>query len=351
MRIVGFLFSVRELGQTSSTERQLQHHLFGTNDVLRYLLVNWARLSLIAAVLSSDGMAPRSFGQESKAAGAGIGSLTQASTFSFPLANREKIVWIGGGFVEREGQLGIIETKLRLAFPKKQLAIRYLGWTGDTVWAESRGIFDAPEVGYQRLIALVNEIAPSRLVLAYGQNEAYAGEAGLDRFIAQYRKLYTDLSAGVRRFVFVTPHLMEPGEVGPRRHTRTAIHNAEIKRYATAIVALANELKEPVVDLTKLGTLPTTNGLSLSDLGYSQVGEYLVELAGGPKVKITAETYERLLKGVQRKNELFFHRWRPQNITYLTGFRAHEQGNNAVEIKQFDPLVEAAEADLAKLLN
>ena len=44
------------------------------------------------------------------------------------------------------------------------------------------------------------------------------------------------------------------------------------------------------------------------------------------------------------KNRLYFYRWRPQNETYLFGFRKHEQGNNAVEIPQFDPLVAAQEA-------
>ena len=36
-------------------------------------------------------------------------------------------------------------------------------------------------------------------------------------------------------------------------------------------------------------------------------------------------------------------------ITYLTGFRKHEQGNNAVEIAQFDPLVEQIEAKIDEL--
>ena len=43
------------------------------------------------------------------------------------------------------------------------------------------------------------------------------------------------------------------------------------------------------------------------------------------------------------KNELFFHRWRPANSTYLFGFRKHEQGQNAKEIPEFDPLIEAAD--------
>ena len=52
---------------------------------------------------------------------------------------------------------------------------------------------------------------------------------------------------------------------------------------------------------------------------------------------------ERLRQAIVAKNELFFHRHRPQNETYLRGFRKHEQGNNAGEIYAFEPL--AAEKD------
>lgn len=58
---------------------------------------------------------------------------------------------------------------------------------------------------------------------------------------------------------------------------------------------------------------------------------------------------EALRKTINAKNTLFFYRWRPQNITYLFGFRKHEQGNNAVEIPKFDPLVEAKEREIARL--
>ena len=58
---------------------------------------------------------------------------------------------------------------------------------------------------------------------------------------------------------------------------------------------------------------------------------------------------EQLRKTIVEKNKLYFHRWRPQNVTYLFLFRKHEQGNNAVEIPKFDPLVEAKEKEIAKL--
>ncbi|MGV2337444.1 MAG UNVERIFIED_CONTAM: hypothetical protein LVR18_26285 [Planctomycetaceae bacterium] len=53
--------------------------------------------------------------------------------------------------------------------------------------------------------------------------------------------------------------------------------------------------------------------------------------------------YESLRQFIRTKNELYFHRWRPQNITYLYGFRKHEQGNNAADIARFDPFVKELE--------
>ena len=59
--------------------------------------------------------------------------------------------------------------------------------------------------------------------------------------------------------------------------------------------------------------------------------------------------YKRLAEAINEKNTLFFHRYRPQNETYLFLFRKHEQGNNAVEIPQFDPLIAELEKKIAVL--
>src|SRR5262249_46460700 len=68
-------------------------------------------------------------------------------------------------------------------------------------------------------------------------------------------------------------------------------------------------------------------------------------IGSGPEI----DQAEKLRQTIIAKNELYFHRWRPQNVTYLFGFRKHEQGNNAVEIPQFDPLVSEKEKEIAKL--
>ncbi len=62
----------------------------------------------------------------------------------------------------------------------------------------------------------------------------------------------------------------------------------------------------------------------------------------------TAQT-EELRAAIAAKNVLAFHRWRPQNETYLYGFRKHEQGQNAREVPRFDGLVTEQESRIATL--
>lgn len=75
------------------------------------------------------------------------------------------------------------------------------------------------------------------------------------------------------------------------------------------------------------------------------------KLAAGVPLSGTWEQRQvaELRQEIVAKNKLYFHRYRPQNETYLFLFRKREQGNNAVEIPQFDPLVEAAEKRIASL--
>lgn len=75
------------------------------------------------------------------------------------------------------------------------------------------------------------------------------------------------------------------------------------------------------------------------------------QLADGVMLQLPTdiERSNALRESIVNKNMLFFHRHRPQNETYLLLFRKHEQGNNAVEISQFDPLVDNHDRQIYQL--
>lgn len=273
-------------------------------------------------------------------------SAPDVASAKFKLRDGDRVVLLGGTFIEREGQFGHIESLLTAAYPDQQITFRNLGWSGDTVWAESRGVFDPPAVGYQRMIDLVKELKPTVIVLAYGQNEAFAGPAKLEPFVQQYAKLCDDLSPTQARLVFVTPHLFEKGEPPLPDSTRW---NPSLEVYAQAIRELAAQRKGVVVDLTQAlasTTARTENGVHLSPVGYRQAAQEFCETLG---VSHTVPEIEALRQKIIAKNTLYFHRWRPQNITYLFLFRKHEQGNNAVDIPMFDELTADADGEIAAL--
>lgn len=257
----------------------------------------------------------------------------------------DRVVLLGDTFIEREGDRGFIETALVAAHPQANLTIRNLGWSGDTVWAESRGVFDTPAQGYERMLTLVREIAPTVVVVAYGRNESFRGPEGLPAFRGQLQKLCADLrgSPGGPRLVLVTPHPFEGAE--------SAARNASLAEYAAVIREMAQAEGAALVDLfaeIRRHAAPdaalTENGTHLSDAGYAAAAAVFAASCGRPLPQDFPTAHTELRRLVVDKNRLFFHRWRPANETYIFLFRKHEQGNNAVEIPQFDPLVEAAEA-------
>ncbi len=130
---------------------------------------------------------------------------------------------------------------------------------------------------------------------------------------------------------------------------------------------LSRELSIPGGDEGRLLALQnyplTTNSIHLHENGYRALAMVAArelgwaaaadpKLPAGPYHKAEAEEAfppEPLREAIVRKNQLFFHRFRPENWTYLFGFRKHEQGQNAVEIPKFDPLIAAAEQEIERL--
>lgn len=354
------------------------------------------------------------------------------------LRDGDRVVLLGSTLIEREQSYAYWETALSTANPQVNFSLRNLGWSGDTVWAESRAGFGTPEDGFKELQKLVETLQPTLIVINYGFNESFAGEQGLPRFKEGLKRLTDMLAATKARLVLVSPTSME------RRAGKFPDHTADnrnIALYRDAIRDFANTHHIPFGDWTDSVIPPagrltlsaqdalTDNGLHLTNTGYWRTAGSLASLSGvsPPEHKLTIDvaaktvtgfataekftynetlsftgtskqlpiatgpfdkepvpylivatglqpgvTYlfelegspissakgamwaggitipfhhdfeqvEELRATILRKNELFFHRWRPQNVTYLFGFRKHEQGQNAREVAEFEPLVQ-----------
>lgn len=364
----------------------------------------------------------------------------------------ERIVLLGGTFVERLQQDNYLEMLLTTSFPEKKITFRNLGWSGDTVGGESRGVFGGPNEGFARLVKDVKEAKPTVIVVQYGANEAFRGPDGVGPFTAGLQRLFEALADTRARFILVSP---SPREKLPRPLPDPTTYNEHLKLYEAAMRKVASERGAAFVSLADLldasaARLDSPAPLTDNGLHFNQVGAYLtaqtiaekfgarsspwqlnVDIAtrkfdpkgaqvrepkpgeksftceiaeetgpfplppsdltrqgkklGFPVLTVTGlpagkylikvdgtavgdgVTAEQLRAGVtlaipahlrvaaqlreviRVKNELYFHRHRPQNETYLFLFRKHEQGQNAVEIPQFDPLVAEKEQQIAQL--
>lgn len=381
---------------------------------------------------------------------AAVASLAPAAERArpFELIDGDRVVLLGGTFFERAQRYGYLETGLQLRFPQRRISMRNLGWSGDTVFAESRGIFDAPDKGYARMIDQVRGLKPTVLFLHYGENESFRGEKYLDTFIEQYNRLLDDLAPTGADVVLFSPRRILRLDVPL---PDPAAQNQLRQRYGAAIRELARKRGVTFIDLFPLldahrhretGGAPvsqlTEDGLHLTEYGYRLASREFEERLLGPRperpaafihlkadgtvvasrhvdvapqssdaehvsvraafadpywtdctlvvdglsegrytisvdghelprsvtaaelssdaerdsgLKPFANTFvhEKLRHRVIEKNEMYFHRWRPQNVTYLFLFRKHEQGNNAKEVEEFAAITAELDARLFEL--
>lgn len=379
----------------------------------------------------------------------------------FVFQNGDHVVLLGATFFERAQTFGHLESLMTACAGRVPVTFRNLGWSADTVFAESRGLFDSPEKGYERMVEHVRAEEPTVIVLCYGQNEAMA-QMPPDQFVTQLKRLVRDLGTTGAHVVIVSPHpflpkpapLPDASRWNPGLEQLTNLLQSFAREnghtfvdlfheFAEAMDAASVMLQSDVADRGANSADPaawTDNGIHWNHAGYVRAGTvvaarmfgetaeapvvvvdparrhvsvrggkvrkvhwstdgqtlltlefretqlspvpFTVSVMGGenqttedlnatvadfrnrahryPLTRIregthillhapVSQQYEALRALVVQKNELYFHRWRPQNITYLFGFRKHEQGNNAAEIAQFDPLIEALEAQIREV--
>ncbi len=267
----------------------------------------------------------------------------------FEIKDGDRIVWIGSTMVEREQTYGYWETALHAAFPNVDFTLRNLGWSGDTVWGESRAAFDPPAKGYERLVSLTLELKPTVIIISYGANESFEGEAGIEKFEQGLEKLLDSLKPANARIVMFSPLPCQThaGYPDPTvRNKLLALYGKSIGKVArTRGLYFADHFNAS----TRLPENATENGVHLTAEGYKAETQAILTSLGAEFQAPNWDKVEPLRQAIVEKNQLFFYRWRPQNETYLFGFRKHEQGKNAKEVAEFDPLVSKAEEKIAEL--
>jgi hypothetical protein len=93
-------------------------------------------------------------------------------------------------------------------------------------------------------------------------------------------------------------------------------------------------------------------------------GRYVLKVDGAAVATASGEEWARgvaITKGpefdqlaklrslIEEKNRHYFHYWRPQNDTYIFGFRRKEQGHLTAEFPKFPPILNEKDAEIAKV--
>lgn len=371
------------------------------------------------------------------------------SLSSFVLRNGDRVVFLGDTFVERAQEFGYLELALTTRWPSRNIKFRNLGWSGDTVYGDSRGHYTQPPTAYEHLVDQVTSAEPTHLFICYGANLAFEEMDGVDHFLKGLNNLLDDLSDSTKaQIVLLSPPPHEP-DISP---SDPEMYNENLRQASTAIQRVASQRGYRFIDLfhelrrviEDEDRLLTTNGIYYNAVGYyyaAHIIEKGLELpvrdwkvvldteagtaqtdgstvadlrgdqqsvaftlkhehlpvpfpeanagseepflsAGALSVKgLRSGQYELLEEGqvvatasaqdwaegvvvqspislnraeqirslIKEKNQLYFYRYRPQNETYLVGFRKYEQGQNAGELDQFDVLIDEKELEIGHL--
>ncbi|MBV6500713.1 MAG: hypothetical protein CJBNEKGG_03198 [Prosthecobacter sp.] len=279
----------------------------------------------------------------------------EATKTAFAFQDGDRLVLLGNTVFEREQRYGSFEPRLALSLGETKVSVRNLAWSADTVFGHARSYFGPPEEGLQRLTSHLELLKPTVLMLCYGSEFAFERLSGLPDFLTGYRNLLELIRkhAPGARIIVVTP---PPLETLPPPLPDQTDANKNLSSFRDALRKFALSQNTYFIDLFELmGGVPksgvsarplTENGVHYTREGYEKIGARLVEGLGLAMPPVTPAELEPLRREVVHKDELFFNRWRPQNETYLFGFRKHEQGQNAKEIPMFDPLIDQSDTKI-----
>lgn len=266
------------------------------------------------------------------------------------LSPGERIAWLGGTLIERAQESGALEAAWLSRAPWSGLTFCNLGWSGDDVRGRARNVFGDLAEGKSRRTRDLDLAAPSMVVIAYGMSEAFDTSISDEWFRNELAQLIAQqLQAGRRVALCRVPTLEFDSSSQTLVDWQNLVtrYNQRCGEFDAIIEELAQSLPGQVegaaaITVLELPTLRTSwfeAAQHLSPQGYAMWSEQFATAAFGSESVITPSQTERIASLSQQAGRIFFDMHRPQNETYLTLFRKHEQGNNAVEAYQNRPLL------------
>jgi lysophospholipase L1-like esterase len=261
----------------------------------------------------------------------------------------DRIVLVGNTLAERQQLFGHFETALVTAYPTLDLTVRNLGRSGDTPTLQPRPLNFGDDTTH--LTAQRADV----MLLFYGLNESFDGEAGLAAFTR-------DLEAYLRRHLAAryngksAPRLALVSPIAHERlahltHVDVEARNRELARYTEAMRDVAARVGVPFADvytptlkaMREAAAPLTINGIHLNEAGDRAFAAILfaaLEL-GPPPLPVRpggSRGFDELRTLIAAKNQLFFYRFRPLNAEYVVGRRLDPFGSVSFppEMKRLD---------------
>ena len=291
-----------------------------------------------------------------------LGTLLVACTSqdSLYLRQNEKVVFLGNAFFENAIDIGEIETALAIRFPTENVTFRNIGWSGDNVYAHARTRarggrrFGNPERGFEILNKQISDLKPNKIFIAYGFNESFEDDEGMDTYRQGLDRLLKMLSQHCSGLILISAIPMEKGFGIPVEHIEA--RNIDIKKYVEATREVCIEGNYNFIDLFTPFSAErnyTINGIHLSRSGYRKAGEMIAQALAfpAPVIKINSKKADQIRDLIIKKNTLFYHRWRPRNDAFVYGERKDEQRIAQEEPAQIEPFIVQQETAISLLLE
>lgn len=270
-----------------------------------------------------------------------------ATASALDLQKGDRICVIGNTFGERLQFSGHFETLLHARHAEKEIVLRNLSWSADTLTLRPRPQ-DCPTPDQY-----LTKYKANVILACFGLNESFETplpqfrkdlETWIDHTLAQKYD-----GTAFPRLVMISPVAHE--QIDRPGMPSAAAHNQTLEKYVAEMAAVCREKKVEFADiyhplLTQYGKEPqrklTSNGIHLNDDGERFVATELDRLLFGPSgdslAKFTPEALETLRKAVNEKSLQFWYRHRPVNPFYIYGGRSAPFG-----IVSFPPEMERLE--------